>query len=113
MRLLRVGDRAGADRRRRAFPARWQAVGSIEPPRGAWTPLSASTPDAYWWLAYEWANLYFSCEVCNRNKRNQFPVIGERAPTGATGRALRKELALLIDPCVDRPEWYMAYDRPE
>ena len=29
----------------------------------------------YYWLAYEWDNLYFSCEICNRvHKRNLFPL---------------------------------------
>ncbi len=36
----------------------------------------------YFWLAYEWHNLFLSCEECNRTyKRNNFPLINsaERA----------------------------------
>src|SRR5436190_9992909 len=33
------------------------------------------TKPAYYWLAYCWSNLYFSCQLCNqRFKRNWFPL---------------------------------------
>src|SRR5215204_731503 len=35
-------------------------------------------PDHYWWLAYEWFNLYLSCRLCVRNKASRFPVSGHR-----------------------------------
>lgn len=29
----------------------------------------------YYWLAYDWSNLYYACELCNRvGKRNLFPI---------------------------------------
>ena len=29
----------------------------------------------YFWLAYDWKNLYFSCQLCNqRHKKNLFPL---------------------------------------
>jgi hypothetical protein len=65
--------------------------------------------DGYWWLAYEWENIYFACAICSRHKRNQFPVIGQRARPGTRGEALREELALLLDPCVDQPEDYLIF----
>lgn len=54
----------------------------------------------YWWLAWTWENLLFSCIDCNREyKREQFPLapgstalVAEQAPPG--GEAPR-----LIDPC--------------
>src|SRR5688572_20691044 len=36
--------------------------------------------DHYWWLAYEWQNLFFTCPFCNLNKGSRFPVEGARAP---------------------------------
>lgn len=36
----------------------------------------------YYWLAYDWSNLFFSCQLCNqRYKENLFPLIkqGDRA----------------------------------
>lgn len=66
--------------------------------------------DGYWWLAYDWENIYVACDVCSRNKRNQFPVIGHRAAPGTRGATLRQELALLLDPCADDPEEYLIFD---
>jgi len=50
----------------------------------------------YWWLAYEWNNLYASCRACNHAKRTRFPVDGKRSAYGAD---LEKEATLLMDPC--------------
>ncbi len=69
-----------------------------------------SDPDGYWWLAYEWSNLYFSCAVCARNKHNQFPVVERRATFPAKGDALRAEAAVLIDPCFDLPEDHLVFN---
>jgi uncharacterized protein (TIGR02646 family) len=54
----------------------------------------------YWWLAWTWDNLLFSCFDCNREyKKDQFPLasgstrlIAEEAPPG-------NEYPLVIDPC--------------
>jgi len=66
-------------------------------------------PDHYWWLAYEWFNLYLACRLCVRNKASRFPVLGHRVkvPTGARAKLgapwfskeLRSEKPLLLDPC--------------
>lgn len=63
-------------------------------------------PDLYWWLAYEWANLYPSCTDCRAAKATRFPVTGSRAGAEARGDDLRSERRLLLDPCEagDRPE---------
>lgn len=34
--------------------------------------------DAYWWMAFEWQNMYGCCAMCNRAKGNRFPVTGTR-----------------------------------
>lgn len=67
-------------------------------------------PECYAWLVYEWENLYLSCEVCNKNKRNLFPVAGKRAEWGTVGDALRLEKNLLLDPCFDRPERFLLFN---
>lgn len=66
-------------------------------------------PDHYWWLFYEWENLYLVCQDCNVNKRDQFPVAGVRAPAGATGAELLKEEPLLLDPCGDDPASHLDF----
>ncbi|MDB6025172.1 MAG: hypothetical protein JWM68_1395 [Verrucomicrobiales bacterium] len=66
--------------------------------------------DHYWWLHYAWTNLYAACPTCNRSKRNLFPVEGKRSAVGAMGAELSLEKALLIDPCLDRPEEFLSFD---
>ena len=61
-------------------------------------------PDLYWWLAYEWANLYPACRDCREAKSSRFPVAGRRAAAEANGGWLRRERRLLLDPCEDDPE---------
>ena len=55
-------------------------------------------PDLYWWLAYEWANLYPACSGCARAKSTRFPVRGERAAPEARGPELEREHRLVLDP---------------
>jgi len=65
----------------------------------------------YWWLTYEWGNLYFSCEKCNRFKSSWFPVEGKRAKILTPySNIYIEEKALLIDPCNDKPEEHLVYD---
>lgn len=69
-------------------------------------------PEHYWWLAYEWRNLYLSCSMCSKFRRDLFPVQNEKY----RGRllddwdTLQNEKYLLLDPCVDNPEDFIAYD---
>ncbi|MCP3976878.1 MAG: AAA family ATPase [bacterium] len=76
-----------------------------------------SQREHYWWLIYEWSNLYLSCQVCNQSKRDRFPVLGDRASVGSRGEDLYEEDALLLDPCDERterdPESHLVYDRGE
>ena len=44
---------------------------------GSGTPLQQP---GYYWLAYDWKNLLFSCSECNTSyKRNHFPLVNENA----------------------------------
>ena len=63
----------------------------------------------YWWLAYEWANLFFSCKTCNQQyKRTHFPVRGTRARS--PGDSLNSEEACLLDPAVDDIDGSVGFD---
>lgn len=87
-------------------------------------PKGAVSEDAthpgYYWLAYEWSNLYPACMFCNQRrydqplwdddkklpaagKATQFPLVpgGRRAHNPDDDLAL--ELPLLLDPCTDDP----------
>jgi uncharacterized protein (TIGR02646 family) len=60
-------------------------------------------PDHYWWLTYEWQNLYPACQFCNKVKGPKFPVEGRRAPLETEVAELSKEKRLLVDPFQDDP----------
>jgi uncharacterized protein (TIGR02646 family) len=63
----------------------------------------------YWWLAYDWENLYLACQRCALSVGAQFPVEGERAPVGASQAQLSREKAMLLDPCRDDPDAHLAF----
>jgi uncharacterized protein (TIGR02646 family) len=53
----------------------------------------------YYWLAYDWANLFCSCQLCNqRFKRNLFPLKDGRRRARSHTHKLDKEEPLLVDP---------------
>ena len=58
------------------------------------------SPDHYWWLAYEWSNLYLICGACSSSKGSRFPVLGSRAKPESVATEERR---LLLDPCFDDP----------
>ncbi len=62
----------------------------------------------YWWLAYEWENLFFSCKACNEEfKKTQFPVDGDR--TSSPDDDLQAEAAVLIDPVLEDPSEFIGF----
>lgn len=65
----------------------------------------------YWWLAYEWSNLYFSCKPCNEDfKKTHFPLrsTGVRARKATADLTLEKPI--LPDPGIEDPELLIGYD---
>ena len=61
---------------------------------------------SYWWLTYEWTNLYPACADCVRARGTRFPVRRQRAARGDDPAA---EEALLLDPAVDDPDEHLRY----
>jgi uncharacterized protein (TIGR02646 family) len=66
-------------------------------------------PDHYWWLAYEWDNLYASCPACAQIRGTRFPVRAKRLSPHTAGPKLDAEDPLLLDPCRDEPERHLLY----
>jgi uncharacterized protein (TIGR02646 family) len=65
----------------------------------------------YYWLAYEWSNLYLACPGCNqRHKRNLFPLENPGDRSSNHLRKLDREQPLLIDPGQDNPEDYIRFE---
>lgn len=68
--------------------------------------------DHYWWLALKWNNLLPSCQTCNSNKKNYFPVLKKRATVNYSGKEtlFSIEKPVLIDPEYENPEDYFYYN---
>lgn len=88
----------------------------------------AERPDhpGYYWLAYEWLNLFPACQHCNQRrkdrprwgdlrfaeaggKEDQFPLADEGTRALVPGDDPKREKRLLLDPCEDRPEDHLRY----
>jgi len=83
-------------------------------PKKQWQASRATRPASpgYFWLAYEWENLMLSCGVCNiRYKGNLFPLEDETKRADPAIRDISQEVPLLLNPYVDDPEVYIAFDR--
>ncbi len=81
----------------------------------------------YYWLIYDWGNLYLSCQHCNQKRINynwnnlnkqksagkadQFPLYDESTRAMTPFDDYINEHTLIIDPCYDDPELYFGYNR--
>jgi hypothetical protein len=83
-------------------------------PKAGYEQGHAFNSAGYFWRAYEWGNLYYSCQVCNQvYKGNQFPVL-----IGKDGAEARKtyvqddteEKPVLIDPGAENPRDFIRFD---
>jgi len=79
----------------------------------------------YWWLAWNWDNLFFICTTCNsvalkgshfplKERTSPLPLPGRGRPLAQTLRcfAVSRESPMLIDPARDEPMDHIAW-RPE
>jgi predicted ATPase len=82
----------------------------FRPKSGAIGLDGVPSADHYWWLAYEWSNLYLVCLACNKIRGDRFPVEEERATPGTLGDELLNEKPLLLDPCSDFPEDHLVFN---
>ncbi len=64
----------------------------------------------YWWLFYEWKNIFYSCRDCNVSKLSWFPVEGARAAQRLPyAEVVAAEKNLLIDPCNEDPSPHLVF----
>jgi len=68
------------------------------------------TRPGYYWLAYDWSNLYLSCQLCNqRYKKNSFPLQNPKLRCRDHLGDLTLEEPLFIDPGALNPEDYIEF----
>ena len=72
---------------------------------------SAVQGPGYYWLAYEWNNLLFACEDCNRiRKRQLFPLRNDPRGRARTHHdEVSREEPLLVNPANDNPERHLIF----
>ncbi|MBV8756318.1 MAG: hypothetical protein JO257_03520 [Deltaproteobacteria bacterium] len=70
----------------------------------------ALTSPAYFWLAYDWTNLLFACEPCNRrHKGNLFPLVDETARARSAADDVTRENPVFIDPASEDPTVHIGF----
>lgn len=66
----------------------------------------------YYWLAYEWTNLFFSCQICNqRFKKSYFPLEDEAVRATNHTVDCRSESPVLLHPTTDEPADHITFNR--
>ena len=64
----------------------------------------------YFWLAYEWDNLFLSCQVCNQIFKNDFfPVRDETTRAKFNDLSIQNEYPYFVHPSSDEPEDEIEY----
>jgi uncharacterized protein (TIGR02646 family) len=68
------------------------------------------TRPGYYWLAYDWDNLYLSCSACNqRCKRNLFPLVNPTNRAHLHNNDISLEEPLLVDPGKEEPSQHILF----
>lgn len=85
--------------------SRYQDVEHFRPKTQADRRPGSANTDGYWWLAWCWENLFFSCPNCNRSpaKGVQFPLAVGSLVLQPLDPPPGVEDALLIDPSREDP----------
>lgn len=64
----------------------------------------------YFWLAYEWTNLLYCCEQCNRRyKGDRFPLADERTRARVPSDDISREEPMFIDPSAEDPARHIGF----
>jgi len=64
----------------------------------------------YYWLAYEWSNLYFSCARCNQaHKRNYFPLADPASRAHNHHADIGLEQPQLLDLATEDPRLHLTF----
>lgn len=64
----------------------------------------------YYWLAYDWDNLLFCCQLCNqRHKRNLFPLANPARRATSHRHSITSEAPLFVHPALDDPSRYITF----
>lgn len=69
------------------------------------------TRPGYYWLAYEWSNLLFCCQLCNqRFKRNHFPLADASRRARSHHDRIEAEQPLFVHPAREHPAAFLEFN---
>jgi len=64
----------------------------------------------YYWLAYDWDNLFLSCQICNqRHKKNFFPLSDNSKRALSHQHNIAEEAPLFLKPDAENPEQFIEF----
>ena len=64
----------------------------------------------YYWLAYEWGNLFLACQICNQVfKKNLFPLANPTERATSHRKRINREKPLFVDPSTEDPEKFISF----
>lgn len=70
------------------------------------------TKPGYYWLAYDFKNLFLSCQICNQTfKKNFFPLADPAARVTKHTGNIADEKPLIIDPGRDTPSTFLTFNK--
>ncbi|MBK8563357.1 MAG: hypothetical protein IPN76_08410 [Saprospiraceae bacterium] len=75
-------------------------------------PRTKLIKPGYFWLAYNYLNLFFSCQICNQSyKKNYFPLVDETKRVRSHNGKLSQEESLILHPENDYPEIHLTFNK--
>jgi uncharacterized protein (TIGR02646 family) len=73
-------------------------------------PTDPLVRPGYYWLAYEWSNLLFCCQLCNqRFKGNHFPLVDGTRRAKSHHDDIKNEQPLFIHPAIEDPSEFLEF----
>lgn len=83
-------------------------------PKGGWIQKEKDklTQPGYYWLAYDFSNLFLSCQICNQKyKKNYFPLADPKKRATTHSHKISDEKSLIIDPGKEDPSKYLSFNK--
>jgi uncharacterized protein (TIGR02646 family) len=78
-------------------------------PKGGYQQDCGEEQPGYYWLAYSWENLLFSCKRCNQEKTTYFPLFDPQKRARSHQADINEESPILINPAMEDPTEYIAF----
>ncbi len=81
-------------------------------PKAGWVQRvgDALSRSGYYWLAYDWDNLLFSCQHCNQtHKKNLFPLRAPKKRSLSHHEDVAREQPILVNPTREDPSEFIEF----